>query len=309
MTRPDTARNESLSRIVPCIWLDNQAEDAARFYTDTLPRGGVTAVSYYPEAGENPSGKPPGSVLTVEFEVLGQRFTALNGGPQFRANPSISFFVNVDSAEEADRLFAKLADGGGVLMPLGEYPWSPRYGWAQDRYGVSWQVITGRRPPGGPAIAPCLMFSGPRHGKAEAAMQAYVRAFPDSRIEAIERYEATEGPAGTVKHGRFVLAGQTLTAMDSPIDHGFTFDEGLSLQVMCDGQAEVDGYWAVLSEGGRQGPCGWLTDRFGLSWQVVPRRIAEWMASKDVAARDRAFQAVMRMKKLDIAAIEAAFRG
>lgn len=295
--------------IVPCLWLDNQAEEAASFYTQIFPDGHVTAVSHYPESGDNPSGKPPGSVLTVEFTVAGQRFTALNGGPMFVINPSISFFVRVETVEETDRLFSALADGGEALMPLDAYPWSERYGWVKDRFGVSWQVIAMSGARQGATIAPCLMFTGPQHGRTEEAMQAYARIFPDGRIESIERYAADEGPEGTVKHGRFAVDGLEMTAMDSPIDHGVTFNEAISLQVMCKDQDEVDRYWDALSEGGEKGPCGWLKDRFGLSWQVVPIGITDWMTSKDVAARDRAFNAMMGMTKPDIAALQAAFNG
>jgi predicted 3-demethylubiquinone-9 3-methyltransferase (glyoxalase superfamily) len=179
----------------------------------------------------------------------------------------------------------------------------------QDRFGVSWQVITGRRSPNGATIAPCLMFSGQQHGKAEAAMHLYTRAFPASGIETLERYTAAEGPEGTVKHARFSLAGQAMVAMDSHISHGFTFNEGLSLQVMCKDQRDVDHYWQALSEGGQPGPCGWLKDRFGVSWQVVPQAIERWMSSTDASARDRAFNAMLKMGKLDIAALEAAFEG
>ena len=293
--------------IVPCLWLDDQAEDAARFYTQTFPDGRITAVSHFPESGDNPAAKPPGSVLTVELEIAGQRFTALNGGPQFVMNPSISFFVHSDTVGATDRLFATLAEGGQVLMPLDAYPWSERFGWVKDRFGVSWQVITGRRGSTRATIVPCLMFTDAQHGRAEEAMQTYTRIFPDARIESVERYDGGDGTKGTVKHARFVLAGQDMIAMDSPVEHGFTFDEGLSLQVMCRGQREVDRYWAELSAGGEEGPCGWLKDRFGLSWQVVPDTMAEWLTSDDIAARDRAFAAMMQMKKPDIAALQAAF--
>ncbi len=295
--------------IVPCLWFDDQAEYAAQFYTEIFPDGRITATSHYPESKDNPSGKPRGSVLTMEFEVAGQRFTALNGGPHFAINPSISFFIQVDASTEADRLFAALADHGKVLMALGSYPWSERYGWVQDRFGVSWQVMAGQGSPGRATIVPCLMFAGAVHGQAEAAMRAYADIFPKGRVTDVVRYESGEGPEGTVKHGRFVLSGQEMVAMDSHIDHGFTFNEALSLQVMCEDQYEVDRYWAALSEQGEQGPCGWLKDRFGVSWQVVPIGIAQWLASQDTAAKDRAFEAVMRMKKLDIAAIQAAFDG
>ena len=295
--------------IVPCLWFDDQAEAGARFYTATFPGGRVTAVSRYPESFDNPGARPRGSVLTVEFEIAGRRFTALNGGPLFVINPTISFFVHVATADAANRLFAALADGGQILMPIDAYPWSERYGWVQDRFGVSWQVIAGHRAPEGAVIVPCLMFSGKQGGRAEEAMRAYAGAFPGSRIADVSRYEAAEGPEGWIKHGRFVLSGQDMIAMDSHIDHGVSFNEAVSMQVMCAGQAEVDHYWAMLSEGGAQGPCGWLKDRFGLSWQVVPGGIVEWMASEDTAARDRAFQTMMRMGKPDVAALQAAFAG
>ncbi len=295
--------------IVPCVWLDDQAEQAAAFYVRAFPGSRVAATSRYPESADNPGGRPRGSVLTIELTLSGQRFTLLNGGPVFRPNPSISFFAHVDSAAEADRRYGLLADGGEPLMPLGTYPWSERYGWVKDRFGVSWQVMAGRRPSGEATISPCLMFAGPQHGRAEEAMRLYAGIFPGGHIVDVARYSTAEGPAGTVKHGRFSLAGQELVAMDSHVVHGVTFDEGLSLQVMCEDQAELDRYWEALARGGEHGPCGWLKDRFGLSWQVVPSGIAAWMASADAAARDRAFAAMLQMKKLDIAALERAYRG
>jgi predicted 3-demethylubiquinone-9 3-methyltransferase (glyoxalase superfamily) len=251
--------------IVPCLWLDDQAEAAAAFYLRAFGAGRVLGTSRYPETMDNPGGRPRGSVLTVEVELQGRRFTLLNGGPLFKPNPSVSFFVHVDAPAAADRLFATLVEGGQGLMPIGSYPWSERYGWVMDRYGVSWQVIAGRRPIGGAAIVPCLMFAGAQHGNAAAAMAEWAAAFPESRLVQVERYEGAEGPAGMVKHGRFQLAGQDLIAMDAHGDHGFGFDEGVSLQVMCQGQAEVDHYWEALAAGGSHGPCGWLKDRFGLS--------------------------------------------
>lgn len=294
--------------IVPCVWLADQAEQAAAFYVRTFPGSRVAATSRYPESTDNPSGRPRGSVMAVEVDVAGRRFTLLNGGPLFAPNASISFFARVDAAAEADRLFAALAGGGEVLMPLGSYPWSERYGWVKDRFGVSWQVMAGR-PPGGASIVPCLMFAGPQHGRAEEAMRAWAAIFPEGRVTGVERYAAGEGPEGKVKHGRFALAGMELTAMDSHAPQGVTFNEGLSLQVMCKDQAEVDRYWDALARGGSHGPCGWLKDGFGLSWQVVPEGIAEWMGGADAAARDRAFAAVMTMQKIDVAALKRAYAG
>jgi predicted 3-demethylubiquinone-9 3-methyltransferase (glyoxalase superfamily) len=297
-----------MSPIVPCLWFDAQAEDAARFYASLFPGGRVTATTHYPEGTRNPARRPPGSVITAEFEVAGQRFTALNGGPMFTINPSISFFVLVDAAAEVDRYFAAFAEGGKVMMPLDAYPWSPRYAWVQDRFGVSWQLML--EPDAGPArVAPCLMFSDDQHGRAADAMAFYAGVFSQSRITTLERYDPSEAAAPLVKHARFTLDGQPMVAMDTHVRHGFTFDEGLSLQVMCRDQAEVDRYWAALTEGGSEGPCGWLKDRFGLSWQVVPDALGAWLRHPDAAARERAFAAMMDMSKPDVAALEAALAG
>jgi predicted 3-demethylubiquinone-9 3-methyltransferase (glyoxalase superfamily) len=170
LTSPQRRSAMSERPIVPCVWLDDQAEEAASFYTKVFSGGRVLAVSHYPASGESPSGKPPGSVLTVDLEMSGQRFTLLNGGPTFVLNPSISFFIHVDTPGEANQLFAALLDGGQALMPLGTYPWSERYGWVKDRFDVTWQVITGRRDGTEATIVPCLMFAGAQHGWAVEAL-------------------------------------------------------------------------------------------------------------------------------------------
>ncbi len=291
--------------IVPCLWFDDQAEAAAAFYARTFPAGRVLATSHYPQSVDNPGKKPRGSVLTVDFEIAGQRFTALAGGPDFQINPTISFFTHLPDVDAVNRVFAALKDGGEVLMAIDKYPWSDRYGWVKDRYGVSWQVTTG-----GPAsIAPCFMFSDRVHGQALAAMTHWTRIFEGGRVERVEKYAAGEGPEGTVKHGRFTLAGQSFIAMDSHIKHDAAFNEGVSMQVMCATQAEVDRCWERLLEGGEPSQCGWLKDRFGASWQVVPRQVSTWLTTGDVAAHDRVFAAIMKMKKLDVATLERAFAG
>lgn len=297
------------SKIVPCIWFDDQAEQAVAFYVRVFSSGRSVATSHYPADIDNPSGRPRGSVLTVEFEIAGQRFTALNGGPMFSLNPSVSFFVHVESPDEAEGLFVALAEGGEPLMPIARYPWSERYGWVKDRFGVSWQIMAGRRELGSAIIVPCLMFAGAQHGRAEEAMGFLSKVFPSGGISSVERYADGEGPTGTVKHGRFILAGQQFVAMDSHIDHGITFNEAISFQVMCADQSEIDYYWDALANGGEHGPCGWLKDRYGVSWQVVPSTIASWMGSSDRVAKDRAFRAMLGMQKLDIAALQRAFEG
>lgn len=298
------------NRIVPCIWLDDQAEAAADFYAATFPEGRIDAVARYPRSGENPANRPPGSVLTVDFTVAGQRMTVLNGGPTFRPNPSVSFHVHLPDAAAVDALHGALSDGGMDLMPLGTYPWSPRYVWVQDRFGVSWQLMARDDAPR-PVVVPALMFAGPHHGRARQAIETYVDVFPDARVAHVEDFgEGEGGEVGTVKQAAFEVLGHGLVAMDGGSGHAFGFDEGLSLQVMCTDQAEIDRIARGLTaDGGEEGPCGWVRDRFGLWWQVVPEDVAGWMASEDEVARDRVFHALMPMRRIDAAALERAYRG
>ena len=297
-------------RLVPCIWLDDNAEEAALMYTRTFADSRVVLTSHYPENRDNPAKRPRGSVLTVEVELAGDHpLVLLNGGPELKPNPSISLFARCANAAEVDRVAKALAEGGKELMPLGAYPWSDRYAWVQDRYGLTWQVIAQPRGEADAAIAPCLMFANDKLGQAEGALKEYVGAFRGNVI-ALERYGAGEGPEGKIKHGRVSIAGSELIAMDAPGTHAFTFDEGVSLMVRCDDQRAIDHYWTTLVEGGGEhGPCGWLKDRYGVSWQVAPVRMDEWLTEGTQASRDRVFEAMLHMKKLDIAALERAAAG
>lgn len=297
------------SPFVPCVWLDDQAESAAAFYVAAFPGSRRVATSRYPTDADNHGGKPRGSVVTEEVELAGQRFTLLNGGPIFRPNPSVSFFVQEAEVEAARGVFDALAAGGQVLMPFGAWPWSPGYGWVQDRFGVSWQVIAGPRPAGVARIVPCLMFANDVQGRAAEAMQRLVDLFPGSSVDSVERYAEAEGPTGFVKHARFTVAGQELVVMDSHVAHAFGFGEGLSIQVMCADQAEIDRLWAALADGGSTSVCGWLKDRFGFHWQIVPAALGGWLASADAGTKNRVFAAMMGMTKPEVAGLERAWRG
>jgi predicted 3-demethylubiquinone-9 3-methyltransferase (glyoxalase superfamily) len=154
-------------------------------------------------------------------------------------------------------------------------------------------------------IAPCLWFDR----EAEDAARLYVSIFPDSGIDAVSRYgkegfEIHGKPEGTAMTVSFHLAGQSFTALNGGPQ--YRFSEAVSFQVSCETQAEVDHYWSRLGEGGEEGPCGWLKDRFGLSWQIVPTALPRLLGDPDAAKRERVTRAFMGMKKLDIAALERA---
>ena len=300
-----------MSKITPHLWFDTQAREAAEFYCTVFPDSGVTNVTTLRDT-------PSGDCDVVAFRVWGQEFMAISAGPLFTINPSISFFVNVDpgrddGAEElVDRLWAGLAEGGTTLMPLDEYPFSKKYGWIQDRYGVSWQLILS--DPAGdprPAIVPSLMFVGEVSGQAEEAVDFYLSVFGDAERGQLVRYPEGLAPElpGTVMFSDFRLADTWFAAMDSAHEHAFGFTEAVSLVISCVDQPEIDRYWRRLSAIPEAEQCGWLKDRYGVSWQVTPTAMGQMLANGTPEQVARVTQAFLPMKKLDLAALRAAYDG
>ena len=293
-----------MSRITPHLWFDKEAVDAAEFYTSVFPDSKVTNISRITDT-------PSGDCDIVSFELFRQPFHAISAGPHFKFTPAISFLVRCISPEQVDEFWAKLSDGGSELMPLGSYPFSHRYGWTADRYGLNWQVMHDTRGEIDQAIVPTLLFVGDVCGKAEEAFTHYTSMFPNSNIEHVDRYPEGEGPdeAGTVRHLYADLDGYKLAAMDSAHEHDFTFNEALSLMVECDGQKEVDHYWDNLSAVPESEQCGWLKDRFGVSWQIIPKALEELMSKASEEQMARVTQAFLQMKKFDVAELQAAYDG
>jgi predicted 3-demethylubiquinone-9 3-methyltransferase (glyoxalase superfamily) len=272
--------------IYPSLWLNGNAREAADLYCSVFQRFKI--------ASENP--------LVVTIASQDQQIMLLNGGPEFTPGPAISFFAIYDSEKELEQAWKKLLEGGSILMPLDAYPWSTKYGWLQDRYGVNWQLFQGKMADTEQFIIPALMFNGEQNGRAGEAVNLYTSIFKGSVLTTVERYqEGEQDITGNIKHARFSLEGFTMAAMDSSMPHPFVFSEGVSLVVECDTQEEIDYYWEKLSEGGSESQCGWLKDRFGLSWQVVPSILKELMA--DPSRSERVIKAFMKMKKFDIAEI------
>lgn len=296
-------------KIVPHLWFEKEAKEAAEFYVSAFGDSQVNDITTLHDT-------PSGSVDTVSFTVLGYDFMAISAGPLFKPNPSISFFVNFDpsrrdDAEDAlDVLWAKLSEGGAVLMPLDKYPFSERFGWIADKYGLSWQLIL-TNPEGDPRppIVPSLMFVGDVCGKAEEATDFYLSVFKASKRGLIARYPAGMEPnkEGTLTFTDFMLEGQWFAAMDSALEHRFTFNEAISLMVYCDTQADIDYYWEKLSAVPEAEQCGWLKDKYGVSWQIVPRVIDEMMSKGTREQRERVTQVFLPMKKLIISELQRAF--
>ena len=275
--------------ITPAIWCDGTADEAAQFYADVFRDTSIAE-------------QAPGIAATVS--IHGFKLSLINGGNQYAPNPSISCILNFDpllfgGEEQAraylDELYERLSTGG-VLMELGEYPFSPRYAWVRDRFGMTWQLML-TDPDGDPRpfVIPSFMFGGTNHAHAEEATDAWIALFDNSRRGALYRYKEG-GPldAGTVMFTDFTLRGTWMAATDSGTFHDFTFTPGVSMIVSCRDQEEIDRYWAGLSAVPEAERCGWCVDRWGVSWQIVPHNIAELMAN--AATRDK----ILQMGKIDL---------
>lgn len=298
-----------MQKIVPHLWFDTEAKEAAEFYTSLLPDSKITNVATLHDT-------PSGDCDVVGFQLWGYSFQAINGGPFFTPNPSISFMINFDPAQDKDaktridEVWAKLAEGGKILMPLDTYPFSKHYGWVQDKYGFSWQLIlTDADGEKRPFIIPSIMYVGDMCGKAEEATDFYLSVFKHSKRGTLFRYTAGMEPdkEGTVMFTDFTLEGEWLAANDSAQMHNFALNEAISLIVNCEDQKEIDYYWGKLSAAPESEQCGWLKDKYGVSWQIVPREMDEMMVKGTREQVDRMTQAFMPMKKLDIAKIKKVY--
>lgn len=292
-----------MKKIISHLWFDKQVKEAAEFYVSAFPEAAIDDITEL-------KGTPSGDVTTISLTLLDHEFMLIGAGPEFKFNPSISFVVACANAAEFDALWQPLSVGGKVLMEPAEYSFSPRYGWLEDKYGLSWQLTVTEKA-GQAKIVPDLMFSGPQHGKAEEALNFYLSVFSESEMGGIARYGNKEEPEqeGTIKQASFSLFGQLFSVRDSALDHGFGFNESISFLVRCNSQEEIDYYWEKLSAVPESEQCGWLKDKFGVSWQIAPAIMDELMRQKDQEKVDRVTQAFLKMKKLDILTLEKAAEG
>ncbi len=300
-----------MQKITPHLWYDKEAKEAAEFYCSLFPNSKITNITTLHNT-------PSGDADIVSFEIGGQKFMSISAGPFFKFNPSVSFFINFDPSRDKnarknlDAAWKKLSEGGTELMPLDKYPFSEHYGWIQDKYGLSWQLIL-TNPDGEerPFIVPSLLFVGDVCGKAEEASNFYLSVFKDTKQGITARYPKGMEPdkEGTIMFTDFMIENQWFAAMDSAHEHNFAFNEAISFMVSCDTQKEIDYFWEKLSAVPLAEQCGWLKDKYGLSWQITPAIMDEMMSKGTKEQIARLTQAFLPMKKFDIAKLKKAYEG
>lgn len=293
-------------KIIPNLWFDG-AKEAVEFYLPLFPNSRITQIDYYPNSAEEGLADfqldLAGKELSIAFELDGFSFVAINAAPEFLFNPSLSLLINFDPSRDAnaeqnlDTLWDALLEGGEVLMPLEAYPFSKRYGWVKDKYGLTWQLML-TDPEGWPrpSIIPSFLFGEKAQNRAEEAGKFYASIFKDGKVGEVVRYGEKTGPAEpeSLMFSEFTLAGQWFTANDSATDQSTSFNEAFSLQINCKDQAEIDYFWEKLSHVPEAEVCGWCKDQFGVSWQIVPENTPELMKKPGAYAK------MMTMKKFTI---------
>ena len=311
-----------MQKITPHLWFDKDVKEAAEFYTSVFPNSKITNLNTLHDT-------PSGDCDVVTFKIMGYTFMAISAGPLFKFNPSISFMVNFDPSQDKqartriDEIWEKLLDGGKALMPLDKYPFSERYGWVQDKYGLSWQLIF-TNPEGDerPLIIPSLLFVTDTCDKAEEATDFYLSVFSakgrsasggkNTKRGQIVRYPAGMEPnkEGAIMFTDFMLEDQWFAAMDGSSNmHHFKFNEAVSLMVNCVNQKEIDYFWEKLSAVPESEQCGWLKDKYGVSWQIVPTVMDKMMAKGSKEQIARVTEAFLKMKKFDIIELQKAYEG
>ncbi|OGC69575.1 hypothetical protein A2415_03300 [candidate division WWE3 bacterium RIFOXYC1_FULL_39_7] len=292
-----------MQKIIPHLWFDKEAKEAAEFYVSVFKNSKVNSINTLHDT-------PSGSVDIVSATISNFDFVFLSAGPHFKINPSISFIVILPTPEDVEAIWNKISVGGTALMELGEYPFSKKYGWIQDRYGVSWQIIFMEENVLKQDIVPTLMFTKERAGKAEEAINFYASIFKNSEVKYLYRYEKNESPEdeGTIKYSEFILEGQYFSAMDSKQAHEFVFNEATSFMVNCDTQEEIDYYWNKLSAVPEAEQCGWLKDKYGVSWQIVPSNLDDLLNRGTPEQVERVTQAFLMMKKFDLAELDRVYK-
>jgi len=293
-----------MNKIKPHLWFDKEAKEAATFYTSLFEDSSITGSIIL----EN---TPSGDSEIVTFNLSGIDFESISAGPYFSLNSSISLMVNCNSEEELRKLWTELINGGTELMPLDEYPFSKLYSWVQDRYGLNWQLFFNEGVKYNQKIIPSMLFSNEECGNAEEAIDFYLQVFKNSETNIISYYNEGEAPndRARVNYASIDIEGMELVLMDNAMEADFTFNEAFSLIINCEDQEEIDYYWEKLSAVPEAEQCGWLKDKFGVSWQIVPSNMEEILFGGSNEERQRVTEAFLKMKKFDLSELEKARLG
>lgn len=281
-------------KIIPALWFEKDAMDAAEYYIDIFPESSVfnTVTSY-----DVPS--PSGYSVTVRFKLCNQDFVAIDGAPEFKTSSAVSLSYTTTDKDELNRVWYKLMNDGYAVIEYGEHEFNPESGWVRDRYGIMWQLSLSEKD-AEQRIKPTLLFSNDMNSKAEEAAAFYTEIFANSNVNNIVHY-------GKDAKVSFTLSQFEMYAMDDDTKDDQQFNEAVSLMVMCEDQAEINYLWEKLSAVKESEACGWLKDNYGVSWQIVPRRLDEMYENASKEQNANLTDAILEMKKLNLETLEEVY--
>lgn len=282
------------------LCFNDQAEEAVKYYTKIFDQSEITREIHNP--------MPKGETVAYDFTIENQAFSAFDGGPDFKMNPSFSLMVSLDTTEEVDALYAKLAEGGKDLMPLDTYPFSDRYAWVEDRFGLSWQIMLAPDVAKNHKIRVSLLFAGQYCGQAEQALKDYTTIFQNAAPGHINYYQEGEAQdvRAKVNYAELNVGDQQLVFMDHGFGSDEEFSEAISFLIVAGAQSEVDYYWEKLSADEEAESMGWLKDSHGIAWQIVPQAYFQIMETATEEQKKRVLDALFKMKRMDVARLENA---
>lgn len=279
--------------IIPHLWYDTEAKEAVAFYVDLF--GGKLDWTY------TITDTPSGDSDLIQFQLGDMTLAAISAGPYFKLNESMSLMVNVASKDEVTRLNQALSEGGRILMPLAEYPFSPYYVWLEDRFGLSWQLSYAPDLDKPYQFDICLLFSQDQVGLAQPMLDYYKDKLPQASVGQLSYYGEGEAAveAAKLNYAELLVAGQKMIVMDHGYGGEASFNEAFSLMVYVDSQDELNFYYDLLSAVPEAEMCGWVKDQFGISWQIVPRILMEAYDTASPETVKAVNDAVLQMRRLD----------
>ncbi|MEG3310331.1 VOC family protein [Streptococcus sp. SS-4456] len=279
--------------IIPHLWYDTEAKEAVAFYVDLF--GGKIDWTY------TITDTPSGDSDLIQFQLGDMTLAAISAGPYFKLNESMSLMVNVANKDEVTRLYQALSEGGRILMPLGEYPFSPYYVWLEDRFGLSWQLSYAPDLDKPYQFDICLLFSQDQVGLAQPMLDYYKDKLPQASVGQLSYYGEGEAAveAAKLNYAELLVAGQKMIVMDHGYGGEASFNEAFSLMVYVDSQDELNFYYDLLSAVPEAEMCGWVKDQFGISWQIVPRILMEAYDTASPETVKAVNDAVLQMRRLD----------
>ena len=283
-----------MQTIIPHLWFDTQALEAAQLYTSLIPD---SRIDWTHQLTDTPSG----DAVLLQFQLANLTLAAISAGPYFKLNESASLMVHFRDKAELDRVFQLLSEGGRILMPLGEYLFNPYYVWFEDRFGLSWQFLLVPQLDKSVHLDICLLFSEEQVGLPKPFLDEALTIFPESQQGQLSYYQEGEKqvPAAQLNYGELLLTDQKLVVMDHGYGGVASFNEAFSLMIYTDSQEETSRLYDLLSHEPKAEQCGWVKDQFGLSWQIVPRPL---MTAYEELSKDQMKEvndAILSMKRLN----------